>query len=791
MVIFKWIKKIFTFNSIRSRLIASNIFLTIFSVGIVGILLVTFINELVVNDFKKENRLIISVVSSITEDLVKNSSKELKMIANCKEIGMIFSNNLNTEILNKTFTQLKYLNNFYIFDKNGEILFNYSDKFKDSVSNEERHARIQENLKEKVEKFVKSYSRVGRIEVQSEKISKIKYDIEKKGRKIQVFQPLFDSNKKFEAVIVGEILFDKIGLGDILYNIYKTTANTLSIIAYKDGTILSHTFSDELGENIFTNTTKLKKLRKYSKANTYLTESVIYRGEKYISITYNLNLGGSDDFLLIIYRPYKLIYELVEELGIKIIFAIIFSIVLAVLFGVVRAIRISAPIKEITLSAQDISKGYYNKKIERKTNDEIGILAEVINEMAISLEGKIKELEESKRMLLDKCEEVNENAKKIEAANISLKKSIDELITISNFAEAVSIKSNVEEIAKYVGDVLVNSLGYNIFSIKLFDEEKMSLRVLEARGLSPEYFKKRKNTYVGEGVSGLAVKMGRIIEVFDMETDPRINTNIYRGENIKSVICFPMITKGKVIGVINLYKREKYNFTPEEKRIISIFANQTALAIDNISLMEAIKSSYLTTIKLLSSAIDARDSYTQGHSERVTNIALCIGKKLGLRENELEILKTAGLLHDIGKIGVRDEIIKKRGKLNIPEFEEIKEHPLIGNKILERVSFLQGVSTIIKHHHERYDGSGYPDGLKGEEIPFLSSILAVADAFDAMSSDRPYRKAMGLNYIIDELKRCSNTQFDPAVVYALLDVINEGEIHKGKETWVYKERGNY
>lgn len=182
---------------------------------------------------------------------------------------------------------------------------------------------------------------------------------------------------------------------------------------------------------------------------------------------------------------------------------------------------------------------------------------------------------------------------------------------------------------------------------------------------------------------------------------------------------------------------------------------------------------YFETIKALSNAIDAKDHYTNGHSYRVAHYSEVIARKMGLLNNRVDIIKTAALLHDIGKIGISDYILNKPSNLTDNEFTLIQQHPIIGSKILNDVDFLKEVSKIIKHHHEKYNGTGYPDGLRGEDITIEASILAVADAFDAMTSNRPYRNAMtftaATNIIISE----AGKQFNPIVAKVFKDIMDE------------------
>ncbi len=186
---------------------------------------------------------------------------------------------------------------------------------------------------------------------------------------------------------------------------------------------------------------------------------------------------------------------------------------------------------------------------------------------------------------------------------------------------------------------------------------------------------------------------------------------------------------------------------------------------------KTLKELYTGLIRSFANAIDAKSPWTKGHSERVTRYALSIAGELRLKEKDLEDLRTASLLHDIGKIGTYDVILDKPDKLNAEELALIRTHPVKGEEILKPIKQLHGLLPIIRHHHERLDGKGYPDGLKNGEIPFLAKIITVADSFDSMTSDRPYRPAPPAEYAMSEIKRCSGTQFDPVVAEAFLNIL--------------------
>ena len=186
---------------------------------------------------------------------------------------------------------------------------------------------------------------------------------------------------------------------------------------------------------------------------------------------------------------------------------------------------------------------------------------------------------------------------------------------------------------------------------------------------------------------------------------------------------------------------------------------------------EKLEQAYLDMVQTLRYTVEAKDTYTRGHSDRVSELSVLIGERLGLPKDQKKTLRVGGLFHDIGKIGIPDKILLKTDKLTDDEYSEIKNHPSIGAHILGAAEIFKEIIPIVKHHHERYDGRGYPSGLKGEDIPYLARITAVADTFDAMTSRRSYRDALDLQYVKDEIKKCEGTQFDPKIAEAFLDIL--------------------
>lgn len=210
-----------------------------------------------------------------------------------------------------------------------------------------------------------------------------------------------------------------------------------------------------------------------------------------------------------------------------------------------------------------------------------------------------------------------------------------------------------------------------------------------------------------------------------------------------------------------------------ESGIKSISQMRTIQTI-NEELLESnkkLENSYMESIEILRYTVEAKDQYTRGHSERVSDYSVLIGEKLGLSESDIHTLKIGGLFHDIGKIGVPDAVLSKPGKLTNEEYEEIKKHPTIGAQILSNATIFDDIIPIVKYHHERYDGRGYPEGLVGEDIPYLARIAAVADTYDAMRSRRPYRDALPIDIVKEEFKKNIGTQFDPDIASLFLDII--------------------
>lgn len=256
--------------------------------------------------------------------------------------------------------------------------------------------------------------------------------------------------------------------------------------------------------------------------------------------------------------------------------------------------------------------------------------------------------------------------------------------------------------------------------------------------------------------------------------DPLLREIQKRDPFIKSALLFPLILGRDKMGLGLVMHRHCTVVTHaplygEDIHFLTVLAQQASMIaeLNQSKYDRQSQQIYLSTIAALTEAIDAKDMYTAGHSQRVAEISTAIAYKLGLTQDEIDTVHYGALLHDIGKIGVPEVILNKKGRLTDDEYFAIKKHPVIGMNILKSIEFLEGTLHIVRFHHERFDGAGYPDGLRGEEIPFIARIVGVADAWDAMTSDRSYRRALAPAVAMEELERNAGTQFDPLIIRAL------------------------
>ena len=260
--------------------------------------------------------------------------------------------------------------------------------------------------------------------------------------------------------------------------------------------------------------------------------------------------------------------------------------------------------------------------------------------------------------------------------------------------------------------------------------------------------------------------------------------------NPRAVLCVPITLRGKPMGILFLANYQVgHAFTPDHSKLVTDLAAQAAVWIYNAQLFEDREEVILRSLEALANAVDARDPYTAGHSRRVTEYAKMIARQMKYSPNDQKPwkgLERGGLLHDIGKIGTPDAILQKAGKLTDAEFAKMKEHPVEGFNILSGLKMLTDELVIVRHHHERYDGKGYPDRKKGDELPMFAWMVSAADAIDAMTSDRPYRKAMSLEVAVEQVRAGAGTHFHPDVAEAVLDAAHSGSLKVISQENLYK-----
>ncbi len=346
-----------------------------------------------------------------------------------------------------------------------------------------------------------------------------------------------------------------------------------------------------------------------------------------------------------------------------------------------------------------------------------------------------------------------------------LEKKVKELSFLFEVGKTVSSTLDLNKVLEFITILCVQAVNGKTSLVWLKDEKKDELKIFSAYGV-PDYFKSF-TLKVGEGIVGRVMLTGKPESIRNvMENKYFKEKGIAKQFNLVSMVAIPLIVRNMTIGVIQVFCDYQRDFSDSDISLLQTFASQASVAIENAKFYKTIRNAYLSTVSALSAAIDAKDHYTHGHSSRVMYYSVLIAKEMQLPAREIENIRLAGLLHDIGKIGVPEYILLKPGRLTDEEFEEIKKHPVYGKKILENVEFLKEVLPLTYYHHEKWDGTGYPEGLKGEEIPIGARILSVADTFDAMTSTRAYREAIKDEIALEEILKNAGKQFDPEVVEA-------------------------
>jgi len=355
---------------------------------------------------------------------------------------------------------------------------------------------------------------------------------------------------------------------------------------------------------------------------------------------------------------------------------------------------------------------------------------------------------------------------------------VDRLALLSRLGQILNSTLEHREVRKRAIEAATHLMRAETGSLLLIDEKKGELRFEVALGDKEETIK-TITLRLGEGIAGWVAQKGKPLIVNHPEEDRRFYKGVDGRTEFKTrnLICVPVKVKEKVIGVLEaINKQDGVDFDQEDLALFASLADQVAIALDNARLYQEQEEMFFQTAESLADAIEKRDPYTGGHTQRVTLYSMAIAQYLPLKPVEKKWLKIAAVLHDIGKIGVEDQILKKPAQLSPEEYDVIKHHTDLGAEIIDHIRQLKEIVPGVKYHHEQINGKGYPDGLKGEDIPLIAKIVSVSDTYDAMTTDRPYRHALTKKAALRELKRCSGTQFDRKVVEAFMRAYRKGEI---------------
>lgn len=354
-----------------------------------------------------------------------------------------------------------------------------------------------------------------------------------------------------------------------------------------------------------------------------------------------------------------------------------------------------------------------------------------------------------------------------------VRKRATEMGALFSIGTAINSELERNQVLQRVLDHSIELLDCTQGSIMLLNEETQELSIEVACGLSEEVVNSVR-LRLGEGIAGQVAQNGKplLLQKGEQHRESRSTREKH------SALSVPLLVRERVTGVINISaRRDGGNFSDEHLHLMVTMANQAAIAIENANLHDELHELFVSSITALANAIDARDPYTRGHSERVAVYAVRIGERVGLTGRDLDFLRYASLLHDVGKINIRDEILNKPGRLTDDEFQVMKRHPEYGAAIMMPVKAFQKIIPFMFYHHERYcSGGGYPVGLSGDAIPLEARIISVADSYDAMTSHRPYRRALSIDQAVQELIKNSGTQFDPRLVDLFLQILEEDPV---------------
>jgi PAS domain S-box-containing protein len=366
-------------------------------------------------------------------------------------------------------------------------------------------------------------------------------------------------------------------------------------------------------------------------------------------------------------------------------------------------------------------------------------------------------------------------------ANEQVGLQLQRLAALRSIDMAISSSLDLRVTLDVVLDKVTSQLSVDAAHVMLLNPHTQLLQHAASRGFRGSHVNGAQQR-LGDGYAGKAALERRVLNIPDLrnEQDLRYGDQI-AGEEFVSYYSVPLVGKGQVKGVLEVYHRSLLEPDVEWLDFLEALAGQAAIAVDNATLFDDLQRSnvelalaYDTTLEGWSGALDLRDKETEGHTQRVREMTLKLAARLAVSEQQMVHIQRGALLHDIGKMGIPDSILLKPGPLTDEEWEIMRKHPVYAYELLSPITFLRPALDIPYCHHEKWDGTGYPRGLKGEQIPLAARIFAIADVYDALTSDRPYRAAWTRERTLDHIRTLSGTHFDPRLAEAFLAMLEEG-----------------
>jgi putative nucleotidyltransferase with HDIG domain len=463
----------------------------------------------------------------------------------------------------------------------------------------------------------------------------------------------------------------------------------------------------------------------------------VYDGVRYLCNYRDIFLQAkfrSSHWIVILSEPKTHIYAPLAFFKKTFPLAILLSLWVVLYLSISQIRRSLGPLEKLKEGAQRIAKGKFETKVTVATKDEFADVATTFNAMAFQLGRQFKTL-----------------------------------TTIAEIDRAILSSFDSAQIVNTLLNRWHDVFPCKAVNITLFDSKKQDRGISFLRGNSSDHQKVVRNVRLSQENRQILHDNPESLIIESPDPVPAYLAPL-SSDGIITFIVFPIFLKHKLAGIISLGYGKKPDFTKEDFNHARQLSDQVGVALSNAQLIEELSDFNLGTLTALARAIDAKSHWTAGHSERVTRYALEIGQEMGLSDTELDLLRRGGLVHDIGKLGIPNKIINKSERLTKREKQIMQEHPLLGARILEPIAAYTDITQIVLQHHENYDGTGYPQGLAGEEISLYSRIFAVADSFEAMTSNRPYREAVHQSKALEIIKKEAGTQFDPKVVDAFIKV---------------------